>query len=206
MKPIRDEKPEAKWNEIVAATYGKNIELQATYMYKPGDLKEYDIWGVSCAETEIDLLTGNLQLRRVDILEDTGESLSPGIDIGQVEGSFIMGIGYWLTEALIYNRENGDLLTNRTWNYKPPGAKDIPIDFRITFLQKSTNPVGVLRSKATGEPAVCMSIVVLHALRDALDSARKDGGIKGEWYNLGAPTTVEDTFIAAGTNFEQFSL
>lgn len=58
-----------------------------------------------------------------------------------------MGLGYWLTEILVYNRVNGELLSNRTWTYKPPGPKDIPIDFRIKFLQKSSNPFGVLRSK-----------------------------------------------------------
>lgn len=58
-----------------------------------------------------------------------------------------MGVGYWLTEALVFDRESGALLTNRTWNYKPPGVHDIPVDFRIKFLRKSSNPFGVLRSK-----------------------------------------------------------
>jgi xanthine dehydrogenase/oxidase len=146
LKPIKAENPKADWAQLIDKAYEKDVDLCATYMYKASDLKPYEIWGASCCEVEVDLLTGNLQLRRVDIMEDVGESLSPGIDVGQVEGAFVMGLGYWLSESLIYD-SNGKLLTDRTWNYKPPGAKDIPIDFRVTFLQKSSNPFGVLRSK-----------------------------------------------------------
>lgn len=127
IKPIKDTMPNAKWAEVVQACYAKNIELSTLYTYKSTDLKGYVIPGVCCGEIEVDILTGNLLIKRVDILEDTGESMSPGIDVGQIEGAFVMGIGYMLTEQLKYNRENGELLTNRTWTYKPPGAKDIPI-------------------------------------------------------------------------------
>lgn len=137
-----------------------------------------------------------------------------------------MGVGYWLTEGLVYHRENGELLTNRTWTYKPPGAKDIPIDFRVTFLQKSSNPFGVLRSKgrieflsvlfenlmklviilATGEPAFCMSVVVIFALRHALDSARADAGATEDWYHLGAPSMPDQIFLSANNSFDKFTL
>ncbi|CAO1351447.1 unnamed protein product [Diamesa serratosioi] len=207
LKPIKDEFPVAEWSELIKIAFAKNIDLCANYMYKPSDLKDYDIWGISCCEVEVDVLTGNIQLKRVDIWEDVGESMSPGIDVGQIEGAFVMGLGYWLTEKLIYNNQNGELLTNRTWNYKPPGAKDIPIDFRITFFQNSSNQFGVLRSKSTGEPALCMSIVSIFALRHALDSARKDSGITNDvYYHLGAPSTAETIFSAANNSIDQFLL
>lgn len=147
MKPIKDEFPNADWSQLIEEAFKKNVDLAATYMYKAPDLKDYDIWCASCGEVEVDLLTGNIQVKRVDILEDVGESISPGVDVGQIEGAFVMGLGYWLTESLVFNRVNGELLTNRTWTYKPPGAKDIPIDFRVNFVRKSSNPFGVLRSK-----------------------------------------------------------
>lgn len=95
-----------------------------------------------------------------------------------------MGVGYWLTEKLIYDGQTGELLTNRTWSYKVPGAKDIPIDFRVKFLQNVNNE-GVLGSKSTGEPALTLSIVVMFALRHAIDSVRLDNGLRGTWYQLG---------------------
>ncbi|GAB0096983.1 xanthine dehydrogenase [Sergentomyia squamirostris] len=204
MKPIRVSMKDATWEQICQACFFKGVDLCSTYMFKPTDAGAYHIYGVTCTEMEVDLLTGNVQLRRVDMLEDTGESLSPNVDVGQVEGSFIMGVGYWLHEALVFNRQNGELLTNRTWTYKPPGAKDIPVDFRITFLQKSSNPAGVLRSKATGEPALAMSCGVIFALRNALDSARKDAGLSGDWYNIGAPSTPDEIFLRAGNKIEDF--
>jgi xanthine dehydrogenase/oxidase len=147
LKPIKAKNPNAEWSKIIDDANNNYIDLVATYMFKVPDVKTYDIWGASCAEVEVDILTGNILINRVDIMEDVGESLSPGIDVGQIEGGFIMGLGYWLTESLVYDRTTGELLTNRTWNYKPPGAKDIPIDFRINFLRKASNPFGVLRSK-----------------------------------------------------------
>uniref|UniRef100_A0A182SK28 Aldehyde oxidase/xanthine dehydrogenase second molybdopterin binding domain-containing protein n=1 Tax=Anopheles maculatus TaxID=74869 RepID=A0A182SK28_9DIPT len=101
---------------------------------------------------------------------------------------------------------NGALLTNRTWNYKPPGAKDIPVDFRIRLIQTGENQVGVLRSKATGEPAMSMGVVVVFALRYALRSAQKDAGRPDDWIALGSAMTPEQIFLKASNACEQYTL
>ncbi|XP_055604383.1 uncharacterized protein LOC129752632 [Uranotaenia lowii] len=206
IQPIREQFPKESWQQITQRCYKKNIDLSATYFFKSGDLNGYDVWGLCCSELEIDVLTGNVQIRRVDILEDTGESISPGIDIGQIEGSFIMGMGMYFTENLIFKSENGQLLTNRTWNYHLPGAKDIPVDFRVKLIHNTYNEMSVLRSKTTGEPALNMTVVLLFALRHALDSARKDAGLANEWFTLATPATPEEICLAAGSNTKHFKL
>ncbi|EDV43516.1 uncharacterized protein Dana_GF16485 [Drosophila ananassae] len=198
--------PQGTWVQVLQAAYLQSIFLIATESYKLGDIPNYSIFGLSLTEVELDILTGNHLIRRVDILEDAGESLSPNIDVGQVEGAFVMGLGYYLTELLVYDRQTGQILTNRTWNYHPPGAKDIPIDFRIELLQKSPNPVGFMRSKATGEPALCLAVGVLFAIQHAIQSARTDAGLPREWVRLGAPTTPETVVLNAGSQVETFSL
>ncbi|XP_014098512.3 uncharacterized protein [Bactrocera oleae] len=207
LKPIKDSLgKEASWQNVVQQAWGKAINMIVSDHYKEGDMQNYSVYGLALTEIEVDILTGNNQIKRVDILEDAGESLSPYIDIGQVEGSFVMLLGYWLTEQLIYDRITGELLTNRTWNYKPPGAKDIPIDFRIELLQKNPNSAGFMRSKATGEPPCCLAVSVIFAIQHALQSARKDAGLKREWIRLGAPTTPETIALNAGTDVSKFSL
>ncbi|XP_041565054.1 abscisic-aldehyde oxidase isoform X3 [Drosophila elegans] len=205
LQPVK--KKDASWVETIQAAYMKSINLIASDHYKEGDMENYHIYGLSLTEVELDVLTGNSQIKRVDILEDAGESLSPYIDIGQVEGAFVMCLGYWMSEQLVYDRETGRLLTNRTWNYKPPGAKDIPIDFRIELIQKP-NPTGAgfMRSKATGEPPCCLAVSVVFALRQALNSARQDAGLPREWVRLGAPTTPETLVVNAGHDAAGFRL
>lgn len=147
LKKLKDGNIYIQWEDLIQKAYVNDLDLTASYMYKSSDIKEYYVYGASCCEILVDILTGNVLVKRVDIMEDVGESMSPGIDLGQIEGGFIMGLGYWLMESLVYNESTGELLTNRSWNYKTPGAKDIPIDFRVTLLRNSTNPFGVLRSK-----------------------------------------------------------
>ncbi|XP_053684269.1 uncharacterized protein LOC128734228 [Sabethes cyaneus] len=206
MKAIREQFPTEPWEQITQRCYKNNVDLCAMYQYKQGDISNYIVWGLCCSEIEVDILTGNIQICRVDILEDTGESISPGIDIGQIEGAFVMGIGLYFTENLIYSGENGQLLTNRTWNYHLPGAKDIPIDFRVKLIHNTYNESFVLRSKTTGEPALNLTIALLFALRRALNSARKEAGLNNDWYTMTTPMTPEQICLLAGSKLEHFKL
>ncbi|XP_039757385.1 xanthine dehydrogenase-like [Pararge aegeria] len=195
------------WEELIAKAYEEGVDLQATYMYSAkDDLKPYNVYAVCALELEVDILTGNHDVRRVDILEDTGRSLSPIIDVGQIEGAFVMGLGYWTSENLVYDQSTGELLTNRTWTYKPPGIKDIPADMRIYFRRNAGNEHGLLQSKATGEPAFCLATIILHAFREAIRSARLEGGYPDQWLDIGIPCTAENVFTAVEHKVEHFVL
>ncbi|XP_013100957.2 uncharacterized protein LOC106082773 [Stomoxys calcitrans] len=207
LMPIRKSlEKNATWKQVVQVAWEKSTNLIASEQYKFGDIQEYSIHSLALTEVEVDILTGNHLIKRVDILQDVGESLSPNIDIGQIEGAFVMGLGYWLTEQVIYDRQTGQLLTNNTWTYKPPGAKDIPIDFRIEMLRGSGSKTGFMSSKSCAEPPMCLAVSVIFALQHAIQSARHDAALKRKWVSLGAPTTPETIVLNAGINVASFAL
>ncbi|XP_073945954.1 uncharacterized protein isoform X2 [Choristoneura fumiferana] len=207
MEPARSELNEPTWEEVVKRSFDKGINLQASYMYSDNDsLAGYNVYGACAAQVELDVLTGNHVVTRVDILEDTGVSLSPDIDVGQIEGAFIMGLGLWTSEHLVY-APSGRLLTDRTWTYKPPGARDIPVDMRVAFKRNSFNNAGVLRSKATGEPALTLAVSVTHALRDTIVEARKEYGYEDtQWTNVETPFSVENILQAISPKPERYKI
>ncbi|XP_035789869.1 xanthine dehydrogenase/oxidase-like [Anopheles albimanus] len=206
LKPYRSLLRPKSWEEMVRSAALDEVNLQASYFATPADIRPYTIWGLACGEVELDVLTGQVLVRRVDILEDVGESMNPGIDVGQIEGAFVMGLGYYLTEALVYDPRNGALVNNRSWNYKVPGYADIPVDFRVSFLAKSVNEGGVLRAKATGEPALSLSPVIVHALRNCIKSARQDAGLPDVWLHMGSGMTPERICSLLEHSIEQFKL
>ncbi|XP_035910093.1 xanthine dehydrogenase-like [Anopheles stephensi] len=206
IKPVRQQHPDVPWEKLTQLCHLQGVDLCATAMYDGVQLPSYNVWALSCAEIELDVLTGNVVLHRVDILEDAGQTLNPEIEIGQIEGAFMMGVGLYLTEALIYDRGTGELLTNRSWNYRVPGPKDIPVEFKIRLLPSTINPTGVQRSKATGEPAVNMAVVVLFALRNAINAARLDAGAPRQWIPLGSPSTPDRILGLLGNSTDQYLL
>ncbi|XP_068702018.1 xanthine dehydrogenase/oxidase-like [Montipora foliosa] len=202
--PVRQTMPTATWPELIAKCYSEGLDLSAKFMSKSGIPVVYNTYGVTCTEVEVDVLTGEREIIRTDILNDCGQSMNPELDVGQVEGAHMMGLGMFLSEKLIYDPQTGRNLTNGTWEYKPPCSKDIPIDFRVSLLKNAPNPLGVLRSKAVGEPPLCMACGSLFALKHAVEAARDEIGKGDDYFAMNAPCTVEDTQLACLVDPSQF--
>ncbi|ODN05821.1 Indole-3-acetaldehyde oxidase [Orchesella cincta] len=192
LRPILEKLENPSWEKLIADAHAAKVKLTATYTpTAKDDIKGYDVWVLNVTEVEIDALTGEYKIIRTDIYEDVGKSMSPGVDIGQIEGGYMMGQGFWTTEKIIHDEETGKLLTSGTWDYKPPECKDVPEDFRITLLRNTPNPHGVLRSKATGEPSVDSAFAVILAMRNAIAAARADIGVT-DWFDMECPVSPED--------------
>jgi xanthine dehydrogenase large subunit len=130
----------------------------------------YFAYGAACAEVSIDTLTGEYMVERVDVLHETGRSLNRAIDLGQVEGAFIQGMGWLTTEELVWD-EKGRLRTHAPSTYKIPLASDRPKIFNVTLADWPENrEKTVHRSKAVGEPPFMLAMSVFHALSDAVAS------------------------------------
>ncbi|NRA89130.1 MAG: xanthine dehydrogenase molybdopterin binding subunit, partial [Rhizobiales bacterium] len=130
----------------------------------------YYATGAAVSEVIIDTLTGEYKTLRTDILQDVGQSINPAIDIGQIEGAFIQGMGWLTTEELVWN-EQGRLLSNNPATYKIPAISDAPKDFRVTLMPDAPNREHTIyNSKAVGEPPFMLGISVWSALKDAISS------------------------------------
>ncbi len=128
----------------------------------------YYAYGAAITEVLIDTLTGEYRMLRVDILHDCGKSLNPAIDMGQIEGGFIQGVGWLTTEELWWN-ERGELKTHAPSTYKIPVCSDVPEQFNVEIYESGGNREDtIFRSKAVGEPPLMLALSVFHALRDAI--------------------------------------
>lgn len=146
----------------------------------------YFAYGGACAEVTIDTMTGEMTVDRVDLLHDVGHSLNPAIDIGQIEGGFVQGMGWLTTEELVWD-EAGRLRTHAPSTYKIPTASDVPEDFRVKLYESKGNPQdSIYRSKAVGEPPVMLANSVFCAINDAVASLNP-----GVIPDLDAPATPE---------------
>ena len=152
----------------------------------------YFAYGAAVSEVIIDTLTGEYKVQRVDICHDVGESLNPALDMGQIEGGFIQGMGWVTNEELIWDGD-GKLLTDGPANYKIPGVGDTPVEFNVELLPDSPNiEATIFHSKAVGEPPLMLGISVWAALRHAIASL---GGYQFS-PQLSVPATPEKVLLS----------
>ncbi len=192
------------WGELVQAAYLGRVSLSEKGFYAT-PLIHYDrgtgqgrpfyyyAFGAAVAEVSVDTLSGEYQVDRVDILHDVGDSLNPAIDIGQVEGGFIQGMGWLTSEELRWN-EAGRLISDGPATYKIPTYGDLPPIFNVELMEGHPNSMAsIYRSKAVGEPPFMLGISVWSALRDALASLAD----YREAPRLDTPATPERVMLAA---------
>jgi xanthine dehydrogenase large subunit len=193
---------ELPFSALVAAAYLARVQLWSDgYYATPGlhwDPKtmtgnpfQYFAYGAAVSEVVVDTLTGEWKLLRADCLYDAGNSLNPAIDIGQVEGAFIQGMGWLTTEELWWN-QGGKLMTHAPSTYKIPAVSDCPEDFRVTLFKNTNVADSIHRSKAVGEPPLLLPFSVFFAIRDAVSAV---GGHKVN-PPLNAPATSEEILKA----------
>jgi xanthine dehydrogenase large subunit len=151
----------------------------------------YFAYGAAVSEVLVDMLTGEWKLLRADLLHDAGTSINPAIDLGQVEGAFIQGMGWLTVEELWWNKE-GRLMTHAPSTYKIPAVNDCPTDFRAALFKNENPEDTIFRSKAVGEPPLLLPFSVFFAIRDAI-AALGDYRINPP---LDAPATGESIFRA----------
>ncbi|WP_172200042.1 xanthine dehydrogenase molybdopterin binding subunit [Niveibacterium sp. COAC-50] len=151
----------------------------------------YFAYGAACAEVALDTLTGESRVLRADILHDVGRSLNPAIDIGQIEGGFIQGMG-WLTSEELWWKPDGRLMTHAPSTYKIPAVSDCPPVFNVKLFEGENVEDAIHKSKAVGEPPLMLGLSVFFALRDACAAAT------GGPVELSAPATPEALLRAIG--------
>ena len=191
------------FDDVVKMAYANRIQLWSDGFYRTPKIHYdkatltgrpfyYFAYGAACTEVAIDTLTGESRVLKVDILHDVGRSINPAIDIGQIEGGFVQGMGWLTTEQLVWN-DKGVLTTHAPSTYKIPTAGDVPSHFKVDLWPEANREDNVFGSKAVGEPPFMLAISVYEALRDAIASA----GGKGQGpVRLTAPATAENVLRA----------
>ncbi len=189
------------FDEVVRLAYANRIQLWSDGFYRTPKIHYdkttltgrpfyYFSYGAACTEVAIDTLTGETRVLAVDILHDVGTSINPAIDIGQIEGGYLQGMGWLTTEQLVWN-ERGQLATHAPSTYKIPATGDVPAHFKVDLWPEANREDNVGGSKAVGEPPFMLGISAWEAIRDAVAAARP-----GQRVVMQAPATPENVLRA----------
>ncbi|WOK95472.1 xanthine dehydrogenase [Canna indica] len=217
MQHIAAKNTHSSFAELVRACHMERVDLSAHGFYITPNIGfdwkvgkgipfNYFTYGAAFAEVEIDTLTGDFYTREADIVMDLGRSLNPAIDVGQIEGAFIQGLGWVALEELKWGDADhqwirpGHLYTSGPGTYKIPTANDIPRNFKVSLLKGVANSKAIHSSKAVGEPPFFLATAVLFAIKDAIIASRAEEGYHG-WFPLDNPATPERIRMACIDDF-----
>jgi len=217
--PFKKQMPSATLAEIAKAAWLERVNLSANGFYATpisgfnwtldptspcgvigGVPYHYFSYGAAYSEVEIDTLTGDYSILKTEIVMDVGKSLNPAIDIGQIEGAFIQGVGYFTLEEITFKKD-GAMFTKGPGAYKIPSFNDIPIEFNVSILKNSPADRTVHSSKGVGEPPLFLAASVFFAIRNAIIAARSSNGIHDAYFTLNAPATSEQIRVNCVDNF-----
>jgi xanthine dehydrogenase large subunit len=202
--PAKEPHRRIGFSELVFAAYDQLVSLSATGYYRTPNLSwdpvagrgtpfHYFAFGAALSEVEVDGFTGTFRLRAVDVVHDVGDSLNPLVDLGQVEGGFVQGMGWLTMEECVWD-DDGRLRTVAPSTYKIPTISEVPEHFEVHLLGDAAQDRTILGSKAVGEPPFMLALSVREALRDAVAAFGPPG--PGRRVELAAPATPEATLAA----------
>ncbi|KAJ6385242.1 hypothetical protein OIU77_028431 [Salix suchowensis] len=217
MEPVALKHNFSSFAELAGACYMQRIDLSAHGFYITPDIGfdwttckgnpfNYYTYGAAFAEVEIDTLTGDFHTRTANIILDLGYSINPAIDVGQIEGAFIQGLGWVAMEELKWGDAAhkwippGCLYTSGPGSYKIPSMNDVPFKFSVSLLKGHPNVKAIHSSKAVGEPPFFLASAVFFAIKDAIIAARAEVG-HHEWFPLSNPATPERIRMACLDEF-----
>ncbi|XP_023745900.1 abscisic-aldehyde oxidase isoform X1 [Lactuca sativa] len=185
-----------KWDSLILHANMQSVNLSASSFFVPEfNSMRYINYGAAVSEVEVNLLTGETKILQADIVYDCGQSLNPAVDLGQVEGAFVQGIGFFMLEEYSIN-SNGLVIADSTWTYKIPTIDTIPKQLNVHILNSGHHKKRVLSSKASGEPPLLLAVSVHCATRAAIKEARNQvrswKGLEGSdsIFQLDVPATM----------------
>lgn len=181
---------------------------------QPGDFDSFSgfTYSAACTMVEVDVLTGETKILSANLVYDAGWSMNPAIDIGQVEGAFVQGLGYVLSEKLVFEPEGvneGRLNTLNTWTYKPPATTSIPLELNVYLFPRNLaasvpeSPTDILSSKEIGEPPLVLSVTAFFAVKAAVRASRLERGLPG-LFRMDSPATVQEVRRACEVSNDSF--
>ncbi|GER40676.1 aldehyde oxidase, partial [Striga asiatica] len=195
-KELVEERGSVKWGDLILQAHYRNVNLAANSYFVPeSSSNRYLNYGAAVSEVEVNILTGETIILRTDIVYDCGQSMNPAVDLGQIEGAFVQGLGFFMLEEYPSNSD-GLMVADGTWTYKIPTIDTIPREFNVEILNSGHNQKRVLSSKASGEPPLLLAASVHCATRAAIKDARKQlkswGGLEGaeSTIQLDVPATM----------------